>query len=147
MIESTRPSLGEPAWISRVLTLIHPLPTLQIGIAPHAPFEHGDGVHRFLEPVVQRFRKTIATRFNLDLDGDLFPVEDSDIGHDLGSHERRSSLNYRRNRIYGTSPPATSVSAAISSGAEVTFSVPRTSQATPARTPCKARRRRVPPAM
>ncbi len=93
MIESSRPSLGELAWISRVPTLIHPLPTLQISIAPHAPFEHGDGVHRFLEPVVQRFRNSIATGFDLDLDGDLFPVEDSDIGHDLGSHKRQSSLD------------------------------------------------------
>ena len=147
MIESTRPIMSELAWISRVLTLIHPLPTLQIGIAPHAPFEHGDGVHRFLEPVVQRFRNSIATGFDLDLDGDLFPVEDSDSGHDLGSHERRSRLDFRQNRIYGTSPPAKSVSATISRGTEVTFSVPRKSQATPAWTPCKARRPRVLPAM
>ena len=68
--------------------MIQPFPTLQVGVASHAPLEHGDGVHRLLEPVVQHLGNPIAAGFDLDLNRDLFPVQDADSGHDFESYER-----------------------------------------------------------
>ena len=76
--------------------MIHPLPTLQVGVAPHASLEHGDGVHRLLEPVIQHLRNAMATGLDLDLNRDLLPVQDSDSGHEFESYERWSDTDAPR---------------------------------------------------